>query len=289
MAMREYTKGERATFNGDCFYRQYTTAEAKKKGFQRDEQGLWFKTSPRGDYTDASIAKLESQNRIYRTRNNKIRIKYFLDTHRGSVVEKLPIGDVWTDIPDAMHFSIAEQTGYATQKPEALLRRIITSCSSENDIVADFFCGSGTTLTVAEKLNRRWIGCDLGSLAIQTTKIRLYEANGAFGIYGLTAKKSDLPIPLKVHFTENSNGVEVFLSLPKKWGEVKLKPQSCIRYWAVGQLVSGSFVPYWWSSFNQQSVSSKSEHIALPPADICIQIVDIWGRELQQMLMAFSS
>jgi adenine-specific DNA-methyltransferase len=63
--------------------------------------------------------------------------------------------------------------GYATQKPEALLDRIIRASSNEGDLVADFFCGSGTTLAVAEKLARRWIGCDLGRFAIHTTRKRL--------------------------------------------------------------------------------------------------------------------
>src|SRR5665213_3322098 len=66
-----------------------------------------------------------------------------------------------------------EKTGYATQKPEPLLARIINNSSNEGDLVADFFCGSGTTLVVAEKLGRKWIGCDLGRLAIHTSRKRL--------------------------------------------------------------------------------------------------------------------
>ncbi|MCZ7621132.1 MAG: site-specific DNA-methyltransferase [Candidatus Kuenenia sp.] len=66
-----------------------------------------------------------------------------------------------------------EDTKYATQKPEALLERIIKASSNENDIVADFFCGSGTTPAVAEKLGRKWIGADLGKFAIHTTRKRM--------------------------------------------------------------------------------------------------------------------
>jgi DNA modification methylase len=66
-----------------------------------------------------------------------------------------------------------EKAGYPTQKPETLLERIINASSNENDIVADFFCGSGTTLAVAEKLNRKWIGSDLGKFAIHTSRKRL--------------------------------------------------------------------------------------------------------------------
>lgn len=283
-----YTKGGKATFNGDSFYRYYTTAEAKKKGFRQDDQGRWFKTSPRGDYTDASIAKLEKKGRIYRTRTNKIRIKYFLETHRGSVAERLPIGDVWTDIPDAMHFSVAEQTGYATQKPQALLQRIITACSSQNDLIADFFCGSGTTLIAAEQLNRKWIGCDLGALAIQTTKMRLYQARAAFGLYGLRNKNSDLKALVKATFGMTEQGVQVFLHLPQKWLESQISPPKCIRFWSVGTLRNQSFIPLWQSSSHRQTVALKSEPVAIDPADICIQIVDIWGREQQDMLCDFA-
>jgi len=74
-------------------------------------------------------------------------------------------GDVWTDLHPVQGNSI-ENTKYATQKPESLLERIIKASSNENDIVADFFCGSGTTLAVAEKLGRKWIGVDLGRFAI---------------------------------------------------------------------------------------------------------------------------
>ena len=68
-----------------------------------------------------------------------------------------------------------EKTGYPTQKNENLIARIIKSATNEGDLVMDFFCGSGSTLAVAEKLNRRWVGCDIGKLAIYTTQKRLLE------------------------------------------------------------------------------------------------------------------
>jgi adenine-specific DNA-methyltransferase len=70
-----------------------------------------------------------------------------------------------------------ENCGFPTQKPEALLQRIVQAASSPGDLVADFFCGSGTMLAVAEKLNRRWIGCDLGRWGIHTTRKRLLSIN----------------------------------------------------------------------------------------------------------------
>lgn len=85
------------------------------------------------------------------------------------------VGSVWTDCPSMAANSpiLSESVGYATQKPEKLLSRVI-ACSSDNDsIVMDFFCGSGTTCAVAEKLGRRWIGVDLGRYAVHTTRKRL--------------------------------------------------------------------------------------------------------------------
>jgi len=78
--------------------------------------------------------------------------------------------DVWMDVRATQG---SEYLGYPTQKPEKLLQRIIKASSSEGDLVADFFCGSGTTAAVAEKLNRKWIVSDLGKFAIHTTRKRM--------------------------------------------------------------------------------------------------------------------
>lgn len=79
---------------------------------------------------------------------------------------------IWNDVSRVTNTG-AERLGYPTQKPEAPIERIIKAPSNENDIVADFFCSSGTTLSVAEKLNRKWIGSDLGKFGIHTTRKRL--------------------------------------------------------------------------------------------------------------------
>ena len=88
---------------------------------------------------------------------------------RGKLVE-----DWWSDIA-TIGYIHDEITGYDTQKPEGLLERIINASSNPGDLVADFFCGSGTTLAVAEKLGRRWIGSDLSKFAIHTARKRLME------------------------------------------------------------------------------------------------------------------
>ena len=168
-----YRKSDRHQFNGDFILRRYSLDEARKAGFKQDPDGSWFKTAPRGDYTDKSLSRLESENRVYHTRTGGVRIKYFLETDGSQVVERVPAGDSWMDIPDAMHLPEDELTGYDTQKPEALVSRILRASSKEGDLVADFFCGSGTTAAAAEKLGRKWIASDLGKLAIHTTRKRL--------------------------------------------------------------------------------------------------------------------
>jgi len=162
-----------------------------KAGFHRDTDGRWFKTAPRGDYTDKSIARLEKEGRIYRTRTGSIRIKYFLKEEGDCLIEEKLIGDVWDDIPDAMHMGSREKTGYPTQKPEALLRRIILASSGPGDIVLDAFAGSGTALLAAQREGRRWIGMDESPLAIETMEKRLIEcAVGDFTLFH-TAPEQD--------------------------------------------------------------------------------------------------
>ncbi len=91
--------------------------------------------------------------------------KKYLDTAKGVAAQSL-----WDDIGQ---LTKKETLAYPTQKPEALLERIVEASTRQGDLVADFFCGSGTTLSVAEKLGRRWIGCDLGRWGIHVTRKRL--------------------------------------------------------------------------------------------------------------------
>lgn len=109
---------------------------------------------PRGDYTDASVERLRSEDRIHTTRSGGVRVKYFMDVSNGRVVERKMVGDVWNDIPDAMHMPKAERLGYPTQKPEALLTRVIEASCPPNGVVLDPFCGCGTTIAAAERLDR---------------------------------------------------------------------------------------------------------------------------------------
>ncbi len=94
--------------------------------------------------------------------------RVYLDKSKGR-----PLTDTWTDIIGFQTVQTGENLYYPTQKPEMMLERIIKASTNEDDLIADFFCGSGTTLAVAEKLGRKWIGSDLGRFGIHTTRKRM--------------------------------------------------------------------------------------------------------------------
>jgi DNA modification methylase len=126
---------------------------------------------PLDEKTIRRYDKVDEQGNNYKVYYNSDRTerRVYLDKSKGR-----PLTDTWTDI---VGFQTINNTGeylyYPTQKPELMLERIIKASSNEGDLVADFFCGSGTTLAVAEKLNRKWIGTDLGRFSIHTTRKRM--------------------------------------------------------------------------------------------------------------------
>lgn len=164
-----YSVGQEDIWNGA--YKPYDEKFIKEK-FRPDENGRLFRDCDLGDYSEESILEFERQGKIYRTKTGKKRLIRYLDEERGE-----SLGDIWYDIPE-VNSQAFESTGYATQKPEALLERIIKASSNEGMIVADFFGGSGVTAAVANKLGRKFIHCDIGVNSIQTTRDRL-KADGA--------------------------------------------------------------------------------------------------------------
>jgi len=119
-------------------------------------------------YSRETMQSLFDKGRIIQPSEGAVpRYKRYLDEMPG-----LPVQDIWDDV-NAINSQAKEAAGYSTQKPEALLERIIKTSTQEGDLVADFFCGSGTTVAVAEKLGRKWIASDLGKFGIHTTRKRL--------------------------------------------------------------------------------------------------------------------
>ena len=188
-----YTKGEAYTWNPqfgevsedyiEQFFdqveagtgRRYARGDLTARGIRRGETGRpWRGIDPnaQGNHwkvRPSELDRLDAEGKIHwpEKQGGVPRLRRYLDE-----LEGVPLQDIWPDIR-LMHNRSPERLGYDTQKPEKLLERIIKASSNEGDLVADFFPGSGTTLAVAEKLGRKWIGCDLGRFAIHTSRKRL--------------------------------------------------------------------------------------------------------------------
>jgi len=179
-----YTKGESFTWNPqympyeDSYIERYYRYVEEKTGrifLSRSVTGHrgvnkvyeWRGLTKPWRYPPQKLGELDKQNRFFWTRNGEPCYKQYLDEMPG-----MPTQSIWTDIKFIDSWS-DEATEYSTQKPESLLERIIGASSNEGDLIADFFCGSGTIFSASEKLNRKWIGSDLGKLAIHTTRKRL--------------------------------------------------------------------------------------------------------------------
>jgi len=161
-----YAKSENYIFNN--VYKPYDLDSKHNKFIHKDKDGrLYSRDTPLGDYSEESIKEFERRGRIYVTSTGGRQLIRYLDELPG-----LTVGELWDDI-NPINQVAKERLDYPTQKPEALLERIVKASSNEGDLVADFFCGSGTTMAVAEKLGRKWIGSDLGKFAIHTTRKRM--------------------------------------------------------------------------------------------------------------------
>ena len=154
-----------------CFAKRYGNHKYEIAYLPYSEKYIsdWFK------YTDANRRRYRRRQRRSKDTGETYWERQYLDESKG-----VPASTVWSDIQQAYADpraykvgTTSELTGYATQKPERLIQRIVEMSSEPDDLVADFFCGSGTSLAVAEKLGRRWIGCDLGRWGIHTTRKRL--------------------------------------------------------------------------------------------------------------------
>jgi DNA modification methylase len=201
--------------SGDfLFVEQYTDYGPEQlKRFKPDENGRLYKAEnmtfstvnpsrqfewrgtkpPANRSWGASLEKLEewyAEGRILLKRNGSPRLdglKIYLDDTKGK-----PLTTNWTDIPRISN-TAPERLGYPTQKPEALLERIIRAGSSEGDLVLDPFCGCGTTVAAAQRLNRRWIGIDITHLAITLMKERLKDTFGKSAKFQVVGEPVSIP------------------------------------------------------------------------------------------------
>ena len=135
---------------------------------------LWFRAAEKHKFNEIRVESEYKGTQLQTKKIGGVRVP-IIDPETGKQVRVMssdkPCGDVWR--MNMIHAQSAERLDYATQKPEELIERLVTCATDENDLVADFFCGSGTTPAVAEKLGRRWIGSDLGRFSIHTTRKRI--------------------------------------------------------------------------------------------------------------------
>lgn len=143
-------------------------------------------------WTQDKMQAFHDAGRLIYTKNGMPRYKRYLDEMPGT-----PVTSVWTDIPP-INSQAQERLGYPTQKPEALLERIIKASSNEGDAVLDPFCGCGTTIAAAQKLNRRWIGIDVTNLAITLIRSRLTDTFGGAVEYEVIGEPVSLPDAAKL-------------------------------------------------------------------------------------------
>jgi adenine-specific DNA-methyltransferase len=176
----------------------YRLIEIEAQGVQRTPNRKQFEFRGRTApylYNINTLKEWDSLGLIYKTANGRYCRKQYLKEMKG-----IPVSDIWVD-KQVSPIQSAEKVGYDTQKPEGLLRRIIETSTNEGDVVADFFSGSGTTLSVAEKLGRKWIGSDLSIHAINTVKKRLL---GIHDSRNLNAKKYGKQVrPFEILKTES--------------------------------------------------------------------------------------
>ena len=134
-----------------------------------------------------TMERLDREGRLHFTSRGGIRIKRYLDDTKG-----VPLQALWDDIPP-INSQSQERLGYPTQKPVALLERIIQASSNEGDVVLDPFCGCGTTVAAAQKLGRRWIGIDITQLAISLIRYRMEDSFGKDCRFEVIGEPTSLP------------------------------------------------------------------------------------------------
>ncbi len=162
--------------------RRFTTSDLRHPGIRpnlhyvyKASNGVSYQPHPNGWAVSREVmAQYDREERLYFPTKvgGRLRLKRYLDEQPGKHMQNL-----WEDIPP-INSRAQERLGYPTQKPEALLERIIAASSNEGDVVLDPFCGCGTAIAAAQRLKRKWIGIDITHLAVNLIKVRLADAFG---------------------------------------------------------------------------------------------------------------
>ena len=160
-----YSKSKIFTFNQ--LERPHDTVSLKEYKYYDENEMKYFKIVTLGAYSKLSIQKMVDNNEIYTTKSGKKYKKYFLSDLFNGVCS-----NIWLDNHNLFNGNNKERVGYNTQKPKALIERIIKASSNEGDLVADFYSGSFTTAEVCKDLKRDFIGCDINPNCLEKAKER---------------------------------------------------------------------------------------------------------------------
>jgi adenine-specific DNA-methyltransferase len=210
---RAFEEWDEATMRREYQYVEENTGRRYKKvpvhapGTRKGATGgLWKGMLPppgkHWQYTPDKLDEMDARGEIYWSPNGNPRRKIYFDDSLG-----IPVQDVWTDYRDAHNQNI-RITGYPTEKPPALLERIISASSNEGDLVLDCFVGSGTATAVAEKLGRKWVGIDKSPMAIEMSIKRLTQGTDRMGDFVQAPQKVEAETLFDEHLLRESERIK---------------------------------------------------------------------------------
>ena len=257
-------------------YENYDEEYIKKTYNKEDEKGRYRihdlvaspnlgGNSPRYDYkgfipktrwliSKENLLKLEAENKIIWSNNNVPYRKLYLHERKGN-----PLQDIWYNINNIQYGE--EAVNYPTQKPEKLLERIIKASSNEGDVVADFFCGSGTMGAVAEKLGRKWIMSDLGKFSIHTTRKRMINVQRRLKTEGKGFRAFEI-LNLGKYERQHYVGVNPNLRDEEKQRQLEKKEQEFVK------LILHAYKSEKVEGFKMFSGKKSNRMVAIGPVDL---------------------
>lgn len=277
----------------------YKSGGSSKHHFSRKHDTLLFyKKSKKHSFT---VPQEKSYNRGYKPYRFK-GVKEYKDELGWYTMVNMK--DVWQ--LDMVGRTSRERTGYATQKPEALLSRIVDACTEPGDLCGDFFCGAGTLAAVASKKERRWMACDMGKMAVATAQKRLVGEKANFLLECQKSDESDKEFSIRYDFSIEDVAVsdlkkisvqlksyhEDFDEFPIDSGSTeeakKLMhedPLAFINYWSIDLNYNGK-IQNPDATFLRQGdeMNTRYEVLAEESGDVSIRVVDIFGNSVQKIL-----
>ncbi|NLJ67517.1 MAG: site-specific DNA-methyltransferase [Clostridiales bacterium] len=293
-------------FLNEIIWHYQSGGRAKRHFSRKHDNILFYRKSPKHYFNIEAVGKergTKKRNHMKMQVDNNGKVSWTIKSggrvYRYYQDSKIYPSDVWTDISH-LHQRDPERLGYDTQKPEALLERIILSSSRPGDLVADFFVGSGTTLSVATKLGRKWVGMDSSPHAMHVCRKRLLglDVNKDFAIYYKVISRSTSESELVAERQENQHsenrdnlkGVDTITITnykPAKKTQISvlenpdldIKGLEYIDYWAVGYIKGDLFYPveYVWRRDGESAIKNTVALNCSTNQDLVVHLVDILG------------